>query len=304
MRIAITGSSGLIGSALVRSLTADGHQVRRLVRRAPRSASEVRWDPMGGRLDPGALAGCAAVVHLAGAGIGDHRWTAAYREEIRDSRVLGTTAVAGAIAALDAPPAVLVSASAIGIYGDRGDETLDEDAAPGAGFLADVCRAWEASAAPAADAGVRTVLARTGLVVSRHGGAWKRLFPLFRLGLGGPLGDGRQYWSFISLHDHVAALRHILETEALAGPVNLTAPLPVTNREVARVMGRVLHRPALLPAPAPALRLALGGMASDVLASQRVLPGRLLGSGFTFAHPDVESAVRAALAEEDRASAR
>ncbi|GAA2919828.1 TIGR01777 family oxidoreductase [Streptomyces thioluteus] len=308
MRIAITGSSGLIGSALVRSLEADGHRVTRLVRRAPRSADEVRWEPLSGRLDPRALAGCAAVVHLAGAGIGDHRWTAAYREEIRDSRVLGTTAVAKAVAeaaaAPDAPPAVLVSASAIGIYGDGGSEALDEDSPSGEGFLADVCREWEAAAAPAAEAGVRTVLARTGLVVSRHGGAWKRLFPLFRLGLGGPLGNGRQYWSFIALHDHVAALRHALATGTLSGPVNLTAPLPVTNREVARVMGRVLHRPALLPAPAPALRLALGGMAADVLASQRVLPGRLLGSGFEFAYPDVESAVRAALAEEGHASAR
>ncbi|WP_372406994.1 TIGR01777 family oxidoreductase [Streptomyces luteireticuli] len=304
MRIAITGSSGLIGSALVRSLEADGHRVTRLVRRAPRSADEVRWDPMTGRLDPGALAGCTAVVHLAGAGIGDHRWTAAYRREIRDSRVLGTTAVAQAVAALDAPPSVLVSASAIGVYGDGGSGTLDEDSPPGEGFLADVCREWEAATAPAAEAGVRTVLARTGLVVSRHGGAWKRLFPLFKLGLGGPLGNGRQYWSFIALRDHVAALRHALATQTLTGPVNLTAPLPVTNREVARVMGRVLHRPALLPAPAPALRLALGGMAAEVLASQRVLPGRLLGSGFEFAHPDIESAVRAALADEDHASTR
>ncbi|MBH1933543.1 TIGR01777 family oxidoreductase [Streptomyces sp. AV19] len=304
MRIAITGSSGLIGSALVRSLEADGHEVTRLVRRAPRSAAEVRWDPASGRLDPRALAGCTAVVHLAGAGIGDHRWTAAYRKEIRDSRVLGTTAVAEAVAALDAPPAVLVSGSAIGVYGDGGTEALDEDSPAGEGFLADVCREWEVATAPASRAGVRTVLARTGLVVSRHGGAWQRLFPLFRLGLGGPLGNGRQYWSFIALRDHVAALRHALDTETLVGPVNLTAPLPVTNREVARVMGRVLHRPALLPAPAPALRLALGGMAADVLASQRVLPGRLLGSGFEFAHPDIESAVRAALAEEGHASAR
>ncbi|WP_171171799.1 TIGR01777 family oxidoreductase [Streptomyces sp. I05A-00742] len=302
MRIAITGSTGLIGTALVRSLEADGHRVTRFVRRAPRSEGEAEWDPRRQWVDARGLAGCEAVVHLAGAGVGDHRWTEAYKKEIRDSRVLGTAAVAEAVASLDTPPRVLVSASAIGVYGDAGDRALDEDSPPGRGFLAGVCQEWEEAAAPAAEAGVRTVLTRTGLVVSRDGGAWGRLFPLFRLGLGGRLGDGRQYWSFIALQDHIAALRHLLDTPGLSGPVNLTAPHPVTNREVTRTMGRVLRRPVLLPAPAPALRLALGEFASEVLASQRVLPRRLLDSGFRFAFPDAESAVRAALAPDGRAS--
>ncbi|WKK22323.1 TIGR01777 family oxidoreductase [Streptomyces olivoreticuli] len=297
MRIAITGSTGLIGTALVRSLTADGHHVVRLVRRPPRTPDEVEWDPRRQWVDTDGLAGCEGVVHLAGAGVGDHRWTAAYKKTIRDSRVLGTAALAEALASLDTPPRVLVSGSAIGIYGDTGDRETDESTPPGHGFLADVCQEWEEAAGPAAEAGVRTVFARTGLVVARGGGAWAKLFPLFRLGLGGRLGSGGQYWSFIALHDHVAALRHLLDTGTLSGPVNLTAPRPVTNREVTAVMGRVLHRPTLCTAPAPALRLALGEMAGDVLASQRVLPRRLLDSGFSFAFPDVESAVRAALTD-------
>ncbi|GAA0462226.1 TIGR01777 family oxidoreductase [Streptomyces stramineus] len=297
MRIAITGSTGLIGTALVRSLTADGHSVVRLVRRPARSRGEVSWDPERQWVDTGGLAGCEAVVHLAGAPIGGHRWTAAYKKEIRDSRVLGTAAVAEALASLDAPPRVLVSGSAIGIYGDTGDRPADESTPPGHGFLADVCQEWEEAAAPAAEAGVRTVHARTGLVVARGGGAWAKLFPLFRLGLGGRLGDGRQYWSFIALDDHIAALRHLLDSGDVSGPVNLTAPHPVTNREMTAVMGRVLRRPTLFPAPAPALKLALGELAGDVLGSQRVLPRRLLDSGFSFDCPTAESAVRAALGE-------
>ncbi|GGX72941.1 epimerase [Streptomyces hiroshimensis] len=297
MRIAITGSTGLIGTALVRSLRADGHEVVRLVRREPRARGEVSWDPLRQTVDVSGLAGCTGVVHLAGAGVGDHRWTAAYKKEIRDSRVLGTAAIAEAVASLDTPPRVLISGSAIGIYGDTGDRLADEDTPPGHGFLAGVCQEWEEAAGAAVEAGVRTVFARTGLVVAREGGAWAKLFPLFRAGLGGRLGNGRQYWSFIALQDHVAALRHLLEAGELAGPVNLTAPHPVTNRQVTEVMGRVLHRPALLPAPAPALRLALGEMATDVLGSQRVVPRRLLDSGFSFACPDVESAVRAALTD-------
>ncbi|PSJ28198.1 TIGR01777 family protein [Streptosporangium nondiastaticum] len=297
MRIAITGSSGLIGTALVRSLQADGHEVVRLVRRPARARGEVSWDPVRQSVDAAGLAGCTGVVHLAGAGVGDHRWTAAYKKEIRDSRVLGTAAIAEAVASLDTPPRVLVSGSAIGIYGDTGDRLADENTPPGHGFLADVCQQWEEATVAAAEAGVRTVYARTGLVVSRRGGAWGKLFPLFRAGLGGRMGSGRQYWSFIALQDHVAALRHLLEDTSLSGPVNLTAPHPVTNRQVTEVMGRVLHRPALLPVPAPVLRAALGEMASDVLGSQRVVPRRLLDSGFSFACPDVESAVRAALAD-------
>lgn len=297
MRIAITGSSGLIGQALVRSLRADGHEVVRFVRRTPSAPDEAEWDPRRGHVDPAGLAGCGAVVHLAGAGVGDHRWTAAYKKEIRDSRVAGTDAMARAIAALDAPPAVLVCGSAIGYYGDTGDRAVDEHAPAGQGFLPEVCVEWEAAAAPAQLAGVRTVFARTGLVVAAEGGAWGKLFPIFKAGLGGRLGNGRQYWSFISLHDEIAALRHAVDTPDLSGPLNLTAPEPLTNREVTAAMGRVLHRPTLLPVPAPALRLALGEFAGDVIGSQRVRPTRLLESGFTFRHPDIEGSIRAALAE-------
>ncbi|MFF3952337.1 TIGR01777 family oxidoreductase [Streptomyces sp. NPDC001890] len=294
-RIAVTGASGLIGAALVRSLRADGHEVVRLVRHPARAGDEVEWDPKRGYVDGAGLVGCDAVVHLAGAGVGDHRWTAAYKREIRDSRVLGTAAIAQAVASLDVPPKVLLSGSAIGYYGDTGDRAVDESAPAGEGFLPSVCVEWEAATAPAEEAGVRTVHARTGLVVGREGGAWGRLFPLFRAGLGGRLGNGRQYWSFIALHDEVAALRHILDTESLSGPVNLTGPDPVTNREVTAAMGRVLHRPTLFTAPAPALRIALGDFAEDVLASQRVLPGQLLDSGFVFAFPGIDAAIRAAL---------
>ncbi|MFD0342498.1 TIGR01777 family oxidoreductase [Streptomyces sp. NPDC127117] len=294
-RIAVTGASGLIGAALVRSLRADGHEVVRLVRHPARAGDEVEWDPGRGYVDVAGLVGCDAVVHLAGAGVGDHRWTAAYKREIRDSRVLGTAAIAEAVASLDVPPKVLLSGSAIGYYGDTGDRAVDESAPAGEGFLPSVCVEWEAATAAAQEAGVRTVHARTGLVVGREGGAWGRLFPLFRAGLGGRLGNGRQYWSFIALHDEVAALRHILDTRSLSGPVNLTGPDPVTNSEVTAAMGRVLHRPTLFTAPAPALRLALGDFAQDVLASQRVLPGQLLDSGFVFAFPGIDSAIRAAL---------
>ncbi|MGY0062463.1 TIGR01777 family oxidoreductase [Streptomyces sp. LZ34] len=296
MRIAITGSSGLIGTALVRSLRTDGHEVVRLVRRAPRAEDEVRWDPKRQWVDAEGLAGCEGVVHLAGAGIGDHRWTDAYKKELRDSRVLGTAAVAEAVASLDTPPRVLVSGSAVGFYGDTGERMVDESAPPGEGFLAGLCQEWEEAAAPAQEAGVRTVFARTGLVVAGEGGAWGRLFPLFRLGLGGRMGSGRQYWSFIALDDHITALRHLLTTEDLVGPVNLTAPEPVTNREVTAAMGRVLGRPTLLSVPAPALRLALGEFSGDVLGSVRAVPRRLLDSGFSFAHPGIDEALRAALA--------
>lgn len=294
MRIAITGSTGLIGTALVRSLRTDGHEVVRLVRRAPAAADEVRWDPKRQELDPAGLAGCEAVVHLAGAGVGDHRWTAAYKQEIRDSRVLGTRTLAAALTAMDTPPRVFVSGSAIGYYGDTGDRRTDESAPAGHGFLPEVCTAWEDAAGPVRDAGVRTVFARTGLVVARSGGAWGRLFPIFRLGLGGRFGDGSQYWSFISLADHIAALRHLLDADDLTGPVNLTAPEPVTNREATAVMGRVLNRPTLCTVPAPVLRAALGEFAGDVLGSQRVVPQRLLDSGFVFRHPRIIDAIRAA----------
>lgn len=294
-RIAVTGSTGLIGAALVRSLLADGHEVVRLVRRPATTGNEVEWDPKRQFVDVAGLVGCDAVVHLAGAGVGDRRWTEAYKREIRDSRVLGTAAIAEAVASLDTPPKVLVSGSAIGFYGDTGDRAVDESAPPGEGFLPSVCVEWEEAATAAQEADVRTVFARTGLVVAREGGAWGRLFPLFKAGLGGRLGNGSQYWSFIALHDHIAALRHLIDTPTLSGPVNLTGPDPVTNREVTAAMGRVLHRPTLFTAPAPALRIALGGFAEDVLGSQRVLPGQLLDSGFSFAFPGIDAAIRAAL---------
>ncbi|WP_438304228.1 TIGR01777 family oxidoreductase [Streptomyces sp. HUAS TT11] len=294
-RIAVAGASGLIGSALVRSLTADGHEVVRLVRRAASGEGEVCWDPEEQYIDTAGLLGCHAVVNLAGAGIGDHRWTDAYKKTLRDSRVLGTAALAEAVAALPEPPRVFVSGSAIGYYGETGNRAVDETAPPGDGFLPSLCVEWEEAADAAQEAGVRTVFVRTGLVVAREGGAWGRLFPLFKAGLGGRLGDGRQYWSFISLHDEVAAIRHLMDREDLSGPFNLTAPQPRTNREITAAMGRVLHRPTLFPAPAQALRLALGEMAGDVLGSARVLPGRLLDSGFSFAQPEIDEALRAAL---------
>ncbi|MCF3181725.1 TIGR01777 family protein [Streptomyces polychromogenes] len=296
MRIAITGASGLIGRALVRSLHSDGHDTVRFVRRAPAGPDEARWDPKAGYVDPDGLRGCDAVVHLAGAGVGEHRWTAAYKREIRDSRVLGTAALARALAGMDEPPAVLVCGSAVGYYGDTGSRAVDESAPAGTGFLPSVCVEWEAAAAPAQDAGIRTVFARTGLVVAAGGGAWGRLFPVFRAGIGGRLGSGRQYWSYISMHDEIAALRFLMETPGLSGPFNLTAPEPLTNREVTAAMGRVLHRPTLCAVPAPVLRVVLGEFSQDVLGSQRVRPTGLLAAGFTFAHPGIEEAIRAALA--------
>ncbi|MFD7257135.1 TIGR01777 family oxidoreductase [Streptomyces sp. NPDC059874] len=295
MRIAVTGSTGLIGSALVRSLREDGHEVVRFVRREPAAGDEVRWDPARGHVDPAGLVGCGAVVGLAGAGVGERRWTAAYKKEIRDSRVLGTAALARAMAAMDEPPQVFVVGTAIGYYGDTGDRPVDERAPAGGGFLPSVCVEWEAAAAPAQEAGIRTAFARTGLVVAREGGAWGRLFPIFRAGIGGRLGNGRQYWSYISLRDEVAALRHIIDTPSIEGPVNLTAPEPLTNREVTAAMARMLRRPALLPVPALALRIVLGEFSSDVLGSQRARPARLLESGFAFRDPGIEDAIRSAL---------
>lgn len=294
-RIAVAGASGLIGGALARSLEADGHEVVRLVRRAARAEDEVCWDPEGRYVDADGLAGCDAVVNLAGAGVGDRRWTDAYKERIRNGRVLGTAALAEAIAGLPEGPRVFVNGSAIGIYGETGDRAVDESAPSGRGFLPELCVEWEAAAAPAREAGVRTVFARTGLVVSGQGGAWGRLFPLFKAGLGGRMGDGRQYWSYIALRDEVAAIRYLIDTDGLSGPFNLTAPNPLTNREITAAMGRVLHRPTLFPVPAQVLRTVLGEMAGDVLGSARVLPKRLLEAGFTFTYPEIEQAIRAAL---------
>ncbi|MFE9018363.1 TIGR01777 family oxidoreductase [Streptomyces sp. NPDC007808] len=293
-RIAVAGASGLIGGALVRSLAADGHEVVRLVRREPRARDEVRWDPENKHVDVAGLAGCDAVVNLAGANVGSRRWTDAYKAKLRSGRVLGTAALAEAIASLDEPPRVFVNGSAIGYYGETGERAVDESAPPGQGFLPELVVEWEGAAAPAREAGVRTVFPRTGLVVARHGGAWGRLFPLFQAGLGGRMGDGQQYWSFVSLHDEVAAIRHLIDRDDLSGPFNVTAPHPLTNREITEAMGRVLRRPTLFSVPAPVLRTVLGELAGDVLGSVRVLPTRLLRSGFTFAFPEIEEAIRAA----------
>ncbi|WP_030954422.1 TIGR01777 family oxidoreductase, partial [Streptomyces sp. NRRL S-481] len=225
------------------------------------------------------------------------RWTDDYKRRIRDSRVNGTATLARAVASLDDAerPRVFVNGSAIGYYGETGDRTVDESAPAGEGFLPSLCVEWEGATAPAREAGVRTVFTRTGLVVSREGGAWGRLFPLFRAGLGGRMGDGRQYWSFVALHDEVAAIRHLIDTDGLSGPFNVTAPNPARNREITAAMGRVLHRPTLFAVPAPVLRTVLGEMSGDVLGSARVLPTRLLESGFRFAFPEIEGAIRAAL---------
>lgn len=297
MRVAVTGASGLIGSALVPHLRSVGHEVVRLVRRPASAPDEIWWDPTQGAVDLDRLAGTDGVIHLAGAGVGDHRWTDAYKREIFDSRTQGTRTIAEAMASLDPKPRVLVSASAIGWYGDTGDRAVDETAPAGSGFLADVVRAWEASAEPAAAAGIRVVHPRTGLVVASSGGAWARMFPLFKLGLGGKLGSGRQYWSWISLRDEVCALQFLLEQEHLSGPVNLTGPAPATNAEVTAVMGRVLGRPTILPAPAFALKAALGEFSTEVLGSARVVPAVLSSSGFVFQDPTIEAAIRSALAD-------
>jgi uncharacterized protein (TIGR01777 family) len=292
--VAVTGASGLIGRALVPALRAKGHRVLRLVRGAATNPDEVQWDPKTGTVDLAALAGTQAVIHLAGAGVGDHRWSDAYKEEIRNSRVLGTRTIATALAALQPKPTVLVSGSAIGYYGDTGDRAVDETSPPGTGFLADVVQEWEAATAPATAAGIRVAHARTGLVVAKQGGAWARLFPIFRLGLGGKLGSGRQYWSWISLRDEVAALIYLLESD-LSGAVNLTAPNPATNAEVTAAMGKVLGRPTLFPVPAVALKTALGEFSTEILSSARVLPTVLERAGFQWQDRDIASAISTAL---------
>lgn len=285
MHIAITGSSGLIGSALTVSLRGDGHTVVPIVRRPAATMHEVTWDPRSGSIDIAALQGVDAVVNLAGAGLGDRRWNRAYKEEILRSRTAATTLIARAC--VDAGVPVLVSGSAIGWYGDTGSHAVDENSPQGGGFLADVVAAWEQAADVAVAAGVRVTWIRTGLVASAEGGAFARMLPLFRLGLGGPLGSGAQYWSAISMRDEVRAIRFLIERD-LHGPFNLTAPTPVTNAAFTRALARAVRRPALLPVPGFALRLVLGEFAGDILGSQRVLPTRLLDAGFEFADPTVE----------------
>ncbi|MGI8723566.1 MAG: TIGR01777 family oxidoreductase [Geodermatophilaceae bacterium] len=293
MKVAITGASGLIGTALSAALRRDGHHVVHLVRRNPHSPDEAQWDPASRRLDPIVLADVDGVVHLAGAGIADKRWTDARRREVLDSRVDGTTTVAQALAAAPPRPRFLVSASAVGWYGDTGDRRVDETEPAGTGFLAEVCRRWEAAAQPAVDAGVRVTFPRTGLVLSRRGGLMGRLLPLFKLGLGGRLGSGRQYWPWISLPDEVSALRFLIESD-LSGPVNLTGPEPVTNAEFTKTLGSVLARPTLVAVPGLALKLVVGDFAEEgVLVGQRAIPRVLSEAGFDFAHPTLRQALEA-----------
>jgi uncharacterized protein (TIGR01777 family) len=300
MKIAVTGASGLIGTALVRALRADGHEVLRLVRRTPRTADEHRWDPGHRRIDPMLLADVDAVVNLAGEPIHPRPWTRGYKQRLMDSRVDSTSTISAALAAAAAADPdrrrVLLSGSAIGYYGDTGDRTVTEETAPGQDFLAQVCVQWEASTAPAAEAGVRVVLLRTGLVIGRGAMLMSVRGLVFRAGLGGRLGSGRQYWPWISLADEIDAVRHLL-TADVSGPVNLTAPEPVTNAEFTRTLGRVLHRPTVVAVPRFALSLVLGEFGrSSVLGGQRALPTKLTASGFAFTHTDLESALRAALA--------
>jgi uncharacterized protein (TIGR01777 family) len=297
MRVAVTGSSGLIGTALAGALRQDGHEVIPLVRRPP-GPSEIRWDPQAadGGLAPGALDGVDAVVHLSGAPIAGGRWTAARKHKLRASRVQSTQALVTAIAAAKSPPQVLLSGSAVGWYGDTGDRAVDETAPAGAGFLASLVRDWESAARPARDAGVRVVNLRSGVVLSRQGGMLGLLTPLFRAGLGARMGSGRQFISWISLTDHVAAVRFLLGQAGIDGPVNLTAPAPVTNAVFTAALARALHRPALLWVPAPALQLGAGEMSGELLGSARVLPRRLTEAGFAFRYPAIAAALAAELA--------
>lgn len=292
--VAISGASGFIGSALARAVRASGGRVLRLVRRPARGDDEVSWDPAGATIEAARLEGVHAVVHLAGAEIAV-RWNQRRKGVIRQSRIGGTRLLATALAKLERPPHVLVSGSAIGYYGDRGDEWLTEESAAGADFLATTAVEWEAATRPAADAGIRVVLNRTGLVIGQ-GGLLQRMLPPFRFGLGGKLGDGRQWMSWISIEDLVAALRFAIDAPDLSGPVNAVAPEPVTNEEFTRTLARVLRRPAILPVPPIALRAVFGEMADAmILASQRVAPERLLDSAFEFRHRRLEDALRATL---------
>lgn len=300
-RIAVSAASGLVGSELVRAISARGDAPAALVRRAAVAArGEVAWDPGARTLDAGALAGISAMVHLSGEPIASGRWTRAKKALIRDSRIDSTRFLCEQLAALKQPPAALVSASAIGFYGSRGDETLDENSAAGEGFLAEVCEDWEAATAPARDAGIRVVNLRIGIVLSSKGGALAKMLTPFRLGLGGPLGDGRMWMSWIVLRDLVGAILHAIDTPGLHGPVNGTAPSPVTNADFTRALGRALHRPAILPAPAFAISAALGEMGRELLlSSAKVLPRQLQGSGFRFAYDEIGAALSAVAAGKE-----
>lgn len=293
MRILISGASGLIGSALVPYLQSQGHEVVRLVRRQAANLNEISWKP-GDELDLSSYPTFDVIINLSGAGVGEKRWSNAYKAEILNSRLQATDTLVTAIEKLATKPSLLLNASAIGIYGDRGDEELLETSKRGSGFLADVVEAWETHAMRAESFGTTVTCLRTGLVISRHGGAFGKILPIFKFGLGGPLGSGKQFWSFISMTDQIRAIEYLLHAK-LSGPVNLTSPRPLRNREVTKVLAEFLHRPALLAVPSAALKIVLGEFASDILSSSKVLPHRLTQAGFVFAHNDLMSALKAEL---------
>jgi uncharacterized protein (TIGR01777 family) len=300
MRILLAGASGFLGTRLGDRLRAAGHELTRLVRRPAQAGDEVTWNPSAGQLDPAAVAGADAVINLAGAGVGDRRWNARYKSLIRSSRVDTTGTIAYAIKSLPAAdrPRVLLQSSAVGWYGDTGDRAVTEESPAGTGFLADVCRVWEAAARPAEDAGTRVVLLRTGLPLDAAGGLLKPQLLIFRLGLGGKLGGGKQWVPWIGLADWLSATEFLLERDDLAGPVNMVGPEPVTNATFTRALGEALHRPAVLQVPGIALQVALGEFAHEALRSQRVLPGVLQRAGFTFAEPTLPAALHAAVDQE------
>jgi uncharacterized protein (TIGR01777 family) len=300
MNVLVTGSTGLVGSALVRQLTAAGHQVTRLVRTAsPSGAGEASWDPTANRIATPALEGLDAVVHLAGENISTGRWTPAKKARIRDSREKGTQLLCEALAQLVEAPKVLVSASAIGYYGDRGDQVMREESRPGSDFLAEVCQAWEAATQAAEERGIRVVLLRFGVILSPDGGALAKMLTPFKLGAGGVIGSGQQYMSWVAIDDVVGIIEHALQTDALRGPANAVAPHAVRNHEFAKTLGRVLRRPTVVPMPAPAVRLLFGEMGDTLLlSSTHVVPARLEASGYAFRHPDLEGALRYLLHKE------
>lgn len=285
-RIAVTGASGLIGTALIGHLKSEGHTVQKLVRRSVVSADEIQWDPRAGTVDLAALEGVDAVIHLAGANVGDKRWTKKYKAEILNSRLLGTTTISNAVNQVK--PQVFISASAIGWYGETGNRAVTESDRPGDDFLAAVCKEWEGAADLAND--TRVVKIRTGLVLDPTGGALGKMLPLFKFGLGGKLGNGKQWWSWITLHDQIRAICYLLE-KPIEGPVNLTAPNPATNQEFTAALARAMHRPALFPVPAIALKAALGGFSTEILGSKKVIPQKLIDAGFTFDYPHIATAL-------------
>jgi uncharacterized protein (TIGR01777 family) len=291
MKVLISGATGLIGSSLAQELKSGGHHVTSLTR-SPTGENNISWDPDAGTVD-GSLEGTDAVVHLAGESIAEGRWTVSKKRRIMDSRKKGTRLLAETIAGLTTPPRVMVSASAVGYYGDRADEVLREDSRPGSDFLAEVCKAWEAAADPAREAGIRVVHTRFGIVLSLEGGALGTMLPIFKLGGGGRIGRGRQWWSWVAIDDVVGTIHHALENDSVEGPVNVGSLNPMTNAEYTRVLGKVLNRPTVLPVPAPAIRLALGGIADALLlASQRMDPAKLKETGYRFRHPELEGALR------------